>query len=371
MNRFIRMICISCISALTFGAAGKSFAASDKKCLESPRLKDLLKIYDLNEDGCIDQGEQDLIKRDAGILPAEPPPPKVAKREPYRPAPVLLVRDAHPANAFLDGGSKVSDAGALFSYTSDNATSTSTWAAKGSVVTGFVWDREAKLDEIKNGYVSRIAFLTGIEFDRTFQTKTASDSGSTSAKAGFEIERFGGVDSELLRQYFKADMVYTTDFDGKASVYGFQSYWQPMLRNGPIGKTTQIADKVWFGFRPTLAADYFHVSDNGTFKALAAGEDYLWLGTKIAASLSFDYEYLKSLTLAAKYFYMAETLRAPLHRDINYVQVSALYDLVKDMLSLEARYTYGNTPRTLARQNEFYAGLTVKLGDLPASPTSN
>lgn len=366
MNRFVRIICIS---ALTFGVTGNSIAASDKRCLESPRLKDLLKIYDLNKDGCIDQGEQDLIRRDAGILPPEPPPQRTAKREPYRPAPVFLVRDAYPANAFLDGGSKVSDAGALFSYTSNNATSTTTWAAKGAVTTGFVWDREAKLDDIRNGYVSRVAFLTGVEFDRTFQNRT--DTGSTSAKAGFEIERFGGTGSELLRQYVKADMVYTTDFDGKASVYGFQSYWQPMMRNGPVGKTTQIADKIWFGFRPTLAADYFHVSDNGTFKALKAGEDYLWLGTKIAASLSFDHDYLKSLSFVGKYFYLAETLKNPLHRDINYVQVSALYDLVKDMLALEARYTYGNTPRTLSRQNEFYAGLTVKLGDLPTSPTSN
>lgn len=367
MSYLIRATCIGLVALCTIGNS----AAVSAKCLESPRLKDLLKIYDLNKDGCIDDGEQELIKRDAGILPPAPPPPKVAKREPYRPAPVLLVRDTYPAGAFLDGGSKASDAGALFSYTSDNVTFTRTWAAKGAVVTGFVWDREARLEEIKSGYVSRVAFLSGVEFDRTFQNKTPSDSGSTSAKAGFEIERFGGVDSELLRQYFKADMVYTTDFDGKASVYGFQSYWQPMMRDGPIGKTTQIADKIWLGFRPTLAADFFHVADNGTFKALMPGQDYLWLGTKIATSLSFDYDYLKSLSFAAKYFYLAETLKTSLHRDINYVQVSALYDLVKDMLSLEARYTYGNTPRTLARQNEFYAGLTVKLGDLPSSPTSN
>src|SRR6476620_3366017 len=103
MKFLVRAIYI-CIFA--FCTTQNSTAAPAGKCLESPRLKDLLKIYDLNKDGCIDPSEQALIKQDAGILPAEPPPPKVAKREPYRPAPVLLIRDAYPANAFLDGGSK-------------------------------------------------------------------------------------------------------------------------------------------------------------------------------------------------------------------------------------------------------------------------
>ncbi|WP_315834447.1 hypothetical protein [Bradyrhizobium prioriisuperbiae] len=362
---------ITGVCALPY-AANAANAATSEYCLKADGLEELLKKYDFDRDGCIDSEEVKVFQRDVAVMPKPKPKPPAPKKDPFKPAPVFLVRDAYPTGAAITNDTKVSDAGALVSYTDDRIAKQSALAIKGAVIAGFVWDRELTTENLKaNSYLSRVALLTGMEFDRSIQNGS-KNTGSQSAKGGFEFEYFS-PNSYLIRQYVKADAVYTTDFDGKASIFGFEAFWQPMTL-GFIGKTTQLTENVWLNFRPTLALDYFHVADDGVFKTLTPGDNYLWAGTKISASLIFDNLWPdvidKSLTFEAKYIYLAETLNPSSKRNIDYVQVTASYPIYKDNLFLQARYTNGNTPRTLTRQDEFYAGLTIKLGEIPSSPTS-
>lgn len=370
MYRLAITAAASCLAFFPFPDG--AFAAASEYCLQADGLEALLKKYDFDRDGCIDSEEAKVFQRDVAVMPKPKPRPQEPKKEPFKPAPVFLVRDAYPTSAALTNDNKVSDAGALISYTRDRVAKESTLAVKGAVVTGFVWDRELTIENLRsNSYLSRAAFLTGIEMDRSFQN-LSKNTGSQSARGGLELEYFS-PNSYLIRQYLKADVVYTTDFDGKASVFGFESFWQPMTQ-GFLGKTTQLYENVWLSFRPTLAVDYFHVGHNGAFKALVPGNDYLWVGTKISASLIFDNLWPgvidRPLTFDAKYIYLTETLNPAKGRNIDYLQVSASYPVLGENVSLQARYTYGNTPRTLTRQDEFYAGLTIKLGEMPTSPTS-
>jgi hypothetical protein len=368
-----RLAIMAAVSSLALALSlGRALAVSSEYCLQADGLEALLKKYDFDRDGCIDADEVKVFQRDVAVMPRPKPKPQEPKKVPFRPAPVLLVRDAYPTTAALTNDNKVSDAGALFSYNHDRFAGESTWAAKGAVITGFVWDRELTTENLRsNSYLSRVAFLSGIEVDRSFQN-LSKNGGSQSARGGLELEYFS-PNSYLIRQYLKADLVYTTDFDGKASVFGFESFWQPMTQ-GFLGKTTQLYENVWLNFRPTLAVDYFHVGDNGVFKALVPDTDYLWAGTKISASLIFDNLWPgvvdRPLTLEAKYIYLAETLSSAKGRNIDYVQVSASYPILGENVFLQARYTNGNTPRTLTRKDEFYAGVTIKMGEIPTSPTS-
>ncbi len=367
---------------LVFSADRQAYA-----CVPTSKLEERNRKYDLNGDGCIDARERDLLRQDLAILdreeklkPPKLPKPPAPELVPYKPVPFFIVRDAYPVNAVVTNDEKISDAGALVSYTHDRIAKEWTLALKGAVAAGVAWDRE-----LTNGIegVSRVAFMAGAEFDRGFQNNSAN-TGSASAKAGFELEYFN-ANALFLRQYFRADAVYTTDYDGKASLFGFEGSWQPMSGNdGYVGKTTAIAwdaagrPRVWWEFRPTLAVDYFHVADNGVFKALKTGEDYLWAGLKLKSSLIVErpLEWLfpdlttKAITLEAKYFYLYETLSGRKNQNIDYLQLTASYPIIGDFLFAQVRYTNGNSPRTLVRQDDVYAGLTIKIGDYPTSPTS-
>ncbi|UFW51108.1 MULTISPECIES: hypothetical protein [Bradyrhizobium] len=90
-------------------------------------------------------------------------------------------------------------------------------------------------------------------------------------------------------------------------------------------------------------------------------------GTKISGNLWFDKGFLKPLGLYIRYYYLYDTLH-PGMNVVSYFQGGAKYKLTPDgRVALDFRYTNGSTPRTLARVNEFYTGLTVKVGELQSS----
>jgi hypothetical protein len=360
---------LGCVVLLGMGGAA---SAVPNDCLQGEAVEALKAKYDFNKDGCIDKAEQQVMLRDLKINPPPPKPPKKEPPDPYAAQPVFIVRDAYPAKAFLSEGRKTSDTGAVVSYARDRANDKTTWTVKGSATAGIVKTSPIDYDKLDELQIHRTAFLIGVESDRTFQNVAPKQKGSISAKGGFEVE--GWSSGEFFRHYVKGDVVYTTDYSGGASVYGFETLYQPMAKNFLIGHTAKprfLGGKVWVGFWPTLAFDYFHVGNNGTFDALTTGKDYAWAGTKLTASLGFDEDYLKRLTFLAKYIYMPE-FGSGTNATVNYRQFSAQYALIQDeqendILSLEARWTRGNTPRTLEIKDDFYAGLTFKLGALPGS----
>ncbi|TIO74443.1 MAG: hypothetical protein E5X74_18755 [Mesorhizobium sp.] len=278
----------------------------------------------------------------------------------------LLLRDAYATGVFLDSNEEVSDAGATFSYTNSFKTGVNTLSATGAVMFGTV-------DELNRNYngdaealrATRLGFLGGLEFDTKWTN--GEKSGSLAARFGAELEtEQGGI---FPYQYWKLNGVYTTDFDGIANVFGVESKWMPISDTLPIGKTWSLdgGESAWLYFRPTLNVDYAHVDDNGTFTALVPGRDYLWVGIKADLTLFFSSSLLKPFSLNAKYIYMYDVLGSG-NDSIDFVQIAAKYALNESRTTfVQARYTYGNTPRTLTVKNEAFVGLTVLFGDLVES----
>ncbi|MBR1146130.1 hypothetical protein [Bradyrhizobium sp. AUGA SZCCT0431] len=100
-------------------------------------------------------------------------------------------------------------------------------------------------------------------------------------------------------------------------------------------------------------------------------------GTELSGRLFFQSGPLAPYSLFAKYYFLYDTL----HRgaqNIDYTQVGGSAKLLKWQnperetetadLSLTVRYTKGTSLRTLERNDEVYAGLTLKLGSLPTAP---
>jgi hypothetical protein len=346
-------------------------------CDQSPRTRELLKIYDLNGNGCLDEDEKKVLMRDLAIAQQRPKEAEQPKATQYEGPPpdstiytTVLIRDAYAANAFLIGGQKLSDDGATFSYTHDYVTSQTNWAGKGSVMLAIHGDTNLTFTGDPNTpRVTYFGFLSGIEFDRQISSAAPKNQGSVSAKGGLEIETLQG--GELIWQYFKADSVYTTDYGGKASIFSFETMWQPIANTWPIGKHWSINEQLgaWIYFGPTLNIDYTYVGDNGPYDTLTPGTGYLWVGPKVQATLYFDQGFLKPISLSAKVFYLYETLRGGT-QNIDYQQYSAGYKLIETSeatVGLKVQYTHGNTPRTLENRKEFYAGLDIKLGELQPS----
>lgn len=95
------------------------------------------------------------------------------------------------------------------------------------------------------------------------------------------------------------------------------------------------------------------------------------------ADLSFHSRPLERFSLFLKYFYLYDVLHTG-SQNVNYGQIGGKAKLVEWRnpndrtqladLSLIVRYTNGTALRTLERNNELFAGLTFKFGNLPKSP---
>jgi hypothetical protein len=179
----------------------------------------------------------------------------------------------------------------------------------------------------------------------------------------------------ISTQYFRADAIYTTDVaTNSAQVYGVEMSWMPMASDYWIGVSRHVTNNLYFSFVPTLNSDYFHVGQTGTFDNLMPHHDYWWVGPKLQANLFFGAGPWADSGIYAKYFYLHDLLNGR-STSVSYLQAGVLFALGnwkveedatrRAKLSLELRYTTGKTPRTLERTEELYAGLNIKLGDLP------
>jgi hypothetical protein len=346
--------------------AGATQASAEK-------ADDLLAMYDLNGNGKLDSDEKAVILRDADIIsrrPKEEAKKKPASKADGPPADndlqsTFLLRDQFASGAYLSSGEKISDAGALFTYTNDGKKHEEALAVKGSLMYALIGDTGLQFSgDPESTRISHIAFITGTELDAKLSPQDNKIEGSAALQAGLELEVLtGGI---FPTQYWKGAAVYTTDFEEGASVLGAELMWHPIADLLPIGKTWSLSEDLgaWLTFEPTLNLDYSYVADDGSFKALTPGDSYLWAGPKLEARLFFDSGPLDRLSFGAKYFYLYDFLSDD-SQNIDYGQFDAKYALDEaETIALEARYTTGNKPRTLSEVDELYFGLTVKLGDL-------
>jgi hypothetical protein len=277
----------------------------------------------------------------------------------------LLVRESFVPIAYITEPTTNADDlpvdGALFSYTRNFADRTDTFQVKGAVMVA----RHAETDiPLYDGYlaprITYVNFAPGVEVDTTI--KNGRNSGSVSAIAGLELETTH-YDIPFMLQYWRGNAVYTTDRDGDAQIFGFEGMWQPWAPALFIGTSIPIYQPLgmWFGFYPTLNADFYEVNKAGNFTELDR-KQYMWLGPKVAANVFFDGGPLERFSAAVKYFYLYDALSGGA-ATVSYFQGSVKYKLTKE-LSLEGRYTKGTTPRTLEKRDEFYTGLTLLVGQL-------
>jgi hypothetical protein len=359
-------------------AVGKAFAANE---LTEMQLQELVKRYhQLSEDERVAiskpikaalQRLRTKPKPAAQAAPAKelsnettpsivPPAEKINQWQT-----TVLVRDSFTPIAYITvPTTKAEDLpvdGALFSYTYNNVSRTDTFLAKGAVMVA----RHAETDyQLYDGYlaprISYVNFAPGVEFDTTL--RNGKNFGSFSGIAGLELETTH-YDNPFMLQYWRANAVYTTDRDASAQIFGFEGTWQPWAPTLLIGTSIPIYQPLgmWFGFYPTLNADFYEVAKAGIFTDLDR-KQYMWMGPKVAANLFFDSGPLQPFSATVKYFYLYEALGGGT-ANVSYFQGSLKYRFTKE-LSVEGRYTNGTTPRTLEKRDEFYVGFTLLVGEL-------
>lgn len=318
-------------------------------------------------------------------IPALQTPTKISRSQTPRPdslAPTsnirtaVLLRDAYSVVAFVSEKWDLSAKGASFSYTTDRVKDSYTFVGKGSLFYAVYGDLNINAPNYATGNPTRIthfAFIPGIEWNVTDKRNSATK-GSVSARTGLELTVRDGpiVESEFLR--FHA--IYTTDVaTDSAKLYSFEAAWLPTDARLFLGESFQVSRPLglWMSLNPSLNADYLYAGETAGFTNLIRNQDYLWLGPKIAAEAFFVSGPLTNVGFSAKYFYLQDVLNGA-RTTAEWFQASAVITLVDTVspldprqvakIGLEFTYTEGKTPRTLEQESSFYAGLSVKLGDI-------
>ncbi|MBR0911496.1 hypothetical protein [Bradyrhizobium japonicum] len=277
----------------------------------------------------------------------------------------FLIRESYAPIAYITLDGDLSDNGASFTYTRNLANKFDTFVGNGAVLMAVHGNTNLNYTGDPNkARITYFNFAPGIEFDTTLSKGTMT--GSISAMAAFEAEIQGG--GPIPMQYLRTNATYTTDYDQQARIYGLESMWQPWAPDWFIGSSFRANEALgmWVSFFPTLASDYYRVENAGTFDQLK-NRDYLWAGTKMSGNVWFDKGFLKPFSFYLRYYYLYDVLH-PSHNEVNYFQGGMKYKLTPDgRIALDFRYTNGTTLRTLNWKNEFYTGLTVKIGELQTS----
>lgn len=307
-------------------------------------------------------------------LPATPPP---APGTTARPEGVLLLRSAYSAQTFISEQSDLSDDGASISFTRNNLAGTDTIAGKGALFYALHQWVPLQTTNPNDIAVSHYSVVPGVEWDIKSQRKTGEMVGAASVLLGSEFLLRGPV---LDMSYLKARASYTSDVStGAAQVYGSDLSWAPVLLERNVGTRNVYGPYgLAIGFYPTLDASYVHVGAEGAFANLVTGRDYFWVGPHVNADLGFKQGWLERFRLNLEYYYLYDTLRGG-YQNIDYGVVSlttklgswqAIHDPTQTAdVSFVVRYTGGKSPRTLEKNGETFAGLTLKLGDLGIAKT--
>lgn len=308
-----------------------------------------------------------LAPAGGGLAPVAPPSFDT------RPHGVLLLRDAYSNQTFISEQDKLSDNGASLSYTGNEIDKTRIVAGKGALFYAMdQWIAPTTVDP--NAIrLAHYSLVPGIEWDIKSKKTINNFGGSASALFGSEfLMRTPWFDAS----YLKLNGSFTTDVSsGKAQVYGGELTWQPVLLNSGIGTTRRLNRQLdmWVEFVPILNLNFSHVGSSGDFANLIQGRDYVWTGTELSGRLFFQSGILAPYSLFAKYYFLYDALHRG-NQNIDYKQVGGsaklltwrnpLQETDTADLSLTVRYTKGTSLRTLEKNDEIYAGLTLKLGSL-------
>jgi hypothetical protein len=280
----------------------------------------------------------------------------------------LLLRDSYSPVAFITAESELSQKGATFSFTDNIRDRQTTFVGKGALMLASYGNLDANVSSLP---ITHFAWVPGVEWDR--KIINGKDTGSMTARAGLELETVG--DRPFPTQYWRATAIYTTDVNTKAQIYGVEGSWQPESTPLWLNVTRRLFldSPAWLGFYPSLNVDYYSTQKVGEFKNLQA-RDYLWLGPKFSATLSFDQDYfLNPFTFYLNYQYGYDALSSSSNSSSSYLQTGALIKIASlpamalsngGEISIDTRYTTGSKPRTLEKINEWYAGLNLKIGSI-------
>jgi hypothetical protein len=343
-----------------------------------PNLKTLLEIYDLDGDGRLSPSEVALINRDAKIERERegrrqtPPatakrtvPPEQAVLPNHDVKATLLVRDQYFPAAFITGGSNEAQKGASFTYTNNIKDQKTTVAGRGAAMLAVYGETNLRLPgsvSPESPRISHFAWMPGIEWDR--RSTNGKDGGSVSGRMGLELETLQG--EPFATQYLRLTGIYTTDYDNAARIFGAEAAWQPKSPELWLNTTRRVSRDLdmWLGFFPSLNADYYRVTEIGSFSQLGSNRDYLWLGPKANATLYFRDGPLWPFSFYANYYWLYDAIN-PSSTSLSFLEAGMTTKLTRDgWISLDLRYTDGTLPRTLRTVNEIYAGLNIKIGTL-------
>lgn len=318
-------------------------------------------LFDYNDDGTLSPTEltdmQEEIERIKNRVASERQQIADRKRDEFKPQlwkTGFLVRDVYQTGAFLDESYVEGDGGARLTFVNDFATGAAALTASGSLMYGAFGEVNRLTNPVYLG------FLGGVDFN----TRWAGGkyAGWVAANAGFEAGGDLGTGGNF--QYFKGNLIYTTDIEAKASVLNVETRWMPFISALGIGSLHHLGsrDQVAFLFRPALSLDYAHVWAPGEFSNLMPGTHYLWGGVKTKLDVFFRTDALKNLRLGVKYNFLYDIFRGG-GSNIHFLEATASYRL-NAQTSIRAVYTWGTEPRTLDRRNDLLVGLTVQLGGL-------
>lgn len=278
----------------------------------------------------------------------------------------LLIRDSFVPIAYITAPTTSADdlpqEGASFTYTRKLGDNSSIFVGKGAVMIAHHAETDYPFyaGELAPR-ISHVNLAPGFEFDTG--VKNGRTFGQYSGIGAFEIETTHYGSNPFQLQYWRAKAVYTTDLDQNARVLGVETTWQPWAPTLKIGTMFQASEALdmWVGIFPTLNSDFYQVEKAGAFADLSRSQ-YWWVGPKVSGKLVFASGPLQPVSLYANYNYLYDVLNGS-ESTATFFRGGVKYQLTQE-IGLEGRYTTGRLPRTLERIDEFYAGLTLKVGEL-------
>lgn len=352
----------------------------------------LMAKYDLDGDGVISPPELALLNREIQVRRAREArrnnalPPAVSAPPVMPPKPgemkvegVLLLRDQFSVVPFITrkgAEGTLSENGATLSWTNDRVAGKTTLQGSGALFYALHGELVGAVPgtvDTRTPLLTHFALLPGVEWD--FVSRNGKSEGVVTGRAGAELEILGGL---FPLQYVRGSVTYTTDVaTSSAEVFGTDWSFIPVNSRFWVGTSRPLAPGLglWLGIFPSFSVEYAHVGRNGMFGDLMSNHDYLWAGPKVLVELSARTGLLSGASVYAKYFYLYELMNGA-NANVNYLETGVKYSLLqwgenidpasRSALSTVFKYTVGTAPRTLQRKDELFAGLELKLGDIPS-----
>lgn len=244
--------------------------------------------------------------------------------------------------------------GALFSYTDDLENNNNTWKARGAIFRPFVISTNKAGSSKKPLVLTKYSINPGITFDREFNTNPVqNDIDVLTFNLGTELEFSGG--NFLNSQYFRANLLYETDFNLNRGIFGGNIQWQPLKLGTGIGHGRRIlGGALSYRIRPII-----HIEggtgtiDNGT------NESYFRIGPQLKLEVWPSGPFSR-FTFTTQYEYYQSLLSGSNSRDL--FEAGLSYNIDKNG-NVTTDITYRNGQISLDGQDaeEITIGIGIKF----------